>query len=292
MEDYNKKFPFIRATVSLLLFLVGGLLLTAFAAGVLGTYMPGANDLTTLRITIALQNILTFAMPAILVAMLFANNRWEFLSLNNRITFRNFALGAALYAIASPAINYTIALNEAIVLPDCLADIENMLKASEEAAKAMTDKLLADRSVLGVSGTVLVIGLLTGFGEEIFFRGALMGIFSKILKNKHVIIWLAAFIFSLFHLQFYGLVPRMILGAIFGYTLYWSRCLWIPIILHAINNSVVVLFPENPIEKKGLENMLNFSDIAIAICSAVMAIALMVYWSRKSNKEQRERLVL
>lgn len=292
MEDYNKKFPFIRATVSLLLFLVGGLLLTAFAAGVLGTYMPGANDLTTLRITIALQNILTFAMPAILVAMLFANNRWEFLSLNNRITFRNFALGAALYAIASPAINYTIALNEAIVLPDCLADIENMLKASEEAAKAMTDKLLADRSVLGVSGTVLVIGLLTGFGEEIFFRGALMGIFSKILKNKHVIIWLAAFIFSLFHLQFYGLVPRMILGAIFGYTLYWSRCLWIPVILHAINNSVVVLFPENPIEKKGLENMLNFSDIAIAICSAVMAVALMVYWSRKSNKEQRERLVL
>lgn len=292
MEDYNKKFPFIRATVSLLLFLVGGLLLTAFAAGVLGTYMPGANDLTTLRITIALQNILTFAMPAILVAMLFANNRWEFLSLNNRITFSNFALGAALYAIASPAINYTIALNEAIVLPDCLADIENMLKASEEAAKAMTDKLLADRSVLGVSGTVLVIGLLTGFGEEIFFRGALMGIFSKILKNKHVIIWLAAFIFSLFHFQFYGLVPRMILGAIFGYTLYWSRCLWIPIILHAINNSVVVLFPENPIEKKGLENMLNFSDIAIAICSAVMAIALMVYWSRKSNKEQRERLVL
>ena len=288
----NKKFPFIRATVSLLLFLVGGLLLTAFAAGVLGTYMPGANDLTTLRITIALQNILTFAMPAILVAMLFANNRWEFLSLNNRITFRNFALGAALYAIASPAIKYTIALNEAIVLPDCLADIENMLKASEEAAKAMTDKLLADRSVLGVSGTVLVIGLLTGFGEEIFFRGALMGIFSKILKNKHVIIWLAAFIFSLFHLQFYGLVPRMILGAIFGYTLYWSRCLWIPIILHAINNSVVVLFPENPIEKKGLENMLNFSDIAIAICSAVMAVALMVYWSRKSNKEQRERLVL
>lgn len=292
MEDYNKKFPFVRATVSLLLFLVGGLLLTAFSAGIIGAFMPEASELFKLRITIALQNILTFAMPALLVATIFADKKWAFLSLDKNLNLRNLLLGIALYLIATPAINFIIALNQAVVLPDWMAEFEAMLKASEDAAKAMTDKLLADRSVLGVSGTVLVIGLLTGFGEEIFFRGALMGIFSKMMKNKHAIIWLTAFIFSAFHLQFYGLVPRMILGAIFGYALYWSRCLWIPIILHAINNSAVVLFPENPMENKCLEDMLNFADIAFATASLGLAIALMVYWNRKSNKEQKETQLL
>ena len=84
----------------------------------------------------------------------------------------------------------------------------------------------------------------------------------------------------------------MILGAIFGYTLYWSRCLWIPIILHAINNSAVVLFPENQMENKGLEDMLNFADIAFAAVSTGLAIALMVYWNSKSNKEHKERQLL
>ena len=218
MEEYNKKFPFIRATISLLLFLVGGLLLTAFVAGVISAFFPETKELIPLRITIALQNILTFAMPAVLVALLFADNKWEFLSLNKNLNLRDLLLGIALYLIATPAINFIIALNQAVVLPEWMAEFEAMLKASEEAAKAMTDKLLADRSFFGIAGTILVIGILTGFGEEIFFRGALMGIFSKIIKNKHLIIWLTAFIFSAFHLQFYGLVPRMILGAIFGYT--------------------------------------------------------------------------
>lgn len=292
MEEYNKKFPFIRATISLLLFLVGGLLLTAFVAGVISAFFPETKELIPLRITIALQNILTFAMPAVLVALLFADNKWEFLSLNKNLNLRDLLLGIALYLIASPAINFIIALNQAVVLPEWMAEFEAMLKASEEAAKAMTDKLLADRSFFGIAGTILVIGILTGFGEEIFFRGALMGIFSKIIKNKHLIIWLTAFIFSAFHLQFYGLVPRMILGAIFGYTLYWSRCLWIPIILHAINNSAVVLFPENQMENKGLEDMLNFADIAFAAVSTGLAIALMVYWNSKSNKEHKERQLL
>ena len=50
-----------------------------------------------------------------------------------------------------------------------------------------------------------------------------------------------AFIFSAFHFQLFGLVPRMLLGAFFGYLLWWSKSLWLPITLHVLNNSIVVI---------------------------------------------------
>ena len=43
------------------------------------------------------------------------------------------------------------------------------------------------------------------------------------------------------HFQFFGFVPRLLLGAIFGYLLHWTGSLWVPIIAHALNNSVVVV---------------------------------------------------
>ncbi|MEG1774662.1 MAG: CPBP family intramembrane glutamic endopeptidase, partial [Oscillospiraceae bacterium] len=54
-------------------------------------------------------------------------------------------------------------------------------------------------------------------------------------------IWMAAFAFSMFHMQFYGLIPRMLLGAYFGYLLVWTRSLWIPIIAHFANNAIALL---------------------------------------------------
>jgi hypothetical protein len=43
------------------------------------------------------------------------------------------------------------------------------------------------------------------------------------------------------HLQFYGLLPRMVLGAIFGYLFWWSGCIWIPVLGHLLNNAFTVV---------------------------------------------------
>ena len=50
-----------------------------------------------------------------------------------------------------------------------------------------------------------------------------------------------AILFSAFHLQFYGFLPRMLLGAYFGYLLYWSRNIWIPVFAHFVNNAFAVI---------------------------------------------------
>lgn len=77
--------------------------------------------------------------------------------------------------------------------------------------------------------------------EEFFFRGALQRLIGKWNPNPHFVIWNAAILFSAFHLQFYGFIPRMLLGAYLGYLLLWTRSIWIPVFAHFINNATAVI---------------------------------------------------
>lgn len=88
---------------------------------------------------------------------------------------------------------------------------------------------------------ILVIGVLTGIGEEFFFRGALQRMLVWCRVNHHVAIWTAAFIFSSLHFQFFGFVPRLLLGAFFGYMYWWSGNIWVNSFAHALNNSLVII---------------------------------------------------
>jgi membrane protease YdiL (CAAX protease family) len=87
----------------------------------------------------------------------------------------------------------------------------------------------------------LAIAILPAIGEEFAFRGWLQPAIQKIAGNPHIAIWFSAMIFSAFHFQFFGFVPRMLLGAMFGYFMYWSNNLWVPIVAHFVNNGFTVL---------------------------------------------------
>ena len=142
--------------------------------------------------------------------------------------------------LSMPALNYIVYLNEAIDLPD--SPIEEWLRSTEAAARAVTDELMKADSAGMLVMTVFVAGVLTGLGEELFFRGAQQRIFMLRGINGHVAVWVTAIIFSLLHFQFYGFIPRMLLGAFFGYLAWKGGSLWLPIIAHALNNSLAVVF--------------------------------------------------
>jgi membrane protease YdiL (CAAX protease family) len=74
------------------------------------------------------------------------------------------------------------------------------------------------------------------------FRGLLQRLLKEWLGNIHFAIFMAAFLFSAMHMQFYGFFPRMLLGIMFGYLFYWSGSLWVPICAHFINNGSAVIF--------------------------------------------------
>ena len=106
--------------------------------------------------------------------------------------------------------------------------------------------LFAELTVLDI----FVIAIVSGFCEEVFFRGALQLDFN---------LWIAAGIFGMFHMPTfryltYG-VWAMAAGVMFGLVMESTHSLWAPIAGHALNNLLVILFfRSGPIDKLACGN--------------------------------------
>ena len=122
-----------------------------------------------------------------------------------------------------------------------LNGIEIWMKNSEEKAKVLTDAFTEGDSLGVLFLNLIVIALLAALSEELFFRGVLQKVLIECTRNKHLGVWIGAIIFSAFHMQFYGFLPRMLMGAFLGYLFLWSGSLWLGIFAHFINNGMAVL---------------------------------------------------
>ena len=231
------------------------------------------------------QNLLVFIAPAMLFAWMIYRKPLHFLCLNKGPEWKDVAIVVAVMILSLPAMNYLVDLNSQMHLPSWLSGVEEWMRESEDAAQELTSSLLNTTSPAEMLLLVLVVGVLTGIGEEMFFRGALLGVFLQKPVNKHVSIAFVAIVFSAFHLQFFGFFPRLLLGLWFGYLVLWTRSLWIPIIAHALNNSIVVvatylanskIIEANGIDTIGLPQEGQF-PIAAAVSAAVTAIVIVIF---------------
>lgn len=194
-----------------------------------------------IKISVVIQDLLIFICPAIGTAMIVTRLPARLLCVDRFPDLRPILLSIATLISAIPAMNAVIHWNENWQLPASMAGPEQYFRQLEEAARATTSILMNGASITSLIVSVLIVGVLAGFSEELLFRGAFQRILGQTGMNMHVVIWLVAFIFSAFHFQLFGLVPRILLGAFFGYLLWWSKSLWLPIILHVCNNSIVVI---------------------------------------------------
>lgn len=142
----------------------------------------------------------------------------------------------ALFAL--PLIQAAFEINQNLI-PEG-SSLEAMLKPGEELAERMTEAILTMPDLPALLINLFVVALVPAFCEEIAFRGVLQTHLAKGFRNPHVAIWVSAFLFSFIHFQFYGFIPRLLLGAFFGYLLIHTGSLWAPIAAHFINNAVAV----------------------------------------------------
>jgi membrane protease YdiL (CAAX protease family) len=109
--------------------------------------------------------------------------------------------------------------------------------SAEKLVKAMTSDLTPATFLL----MLVVIAVIPAVGEELVFRGMIQTEMVRAVRNPHLGIWLTAAFFSAFHMQFFGFVPRLLIGAFLGYLYFWSGNLWYPIIAHFFNNGLQLL---------------------------------------------------
>lgn len=131
--------------------------------------------------------------------------------------------------------------NAAMDLPDALSGLEKWMRDKEDQLSVMTEFLTSYKSFGQLLIALFVVTLLPALGEEVLFRGVIQTKLYQEVRNIHVAIWLAAAIFSAIHFQFYGFLPRMMLGALFGYLYYWSGNLWVAVLAHFVNNGFVLV---------------------------------------------------
>ena len=238
-----------RKLLQILLWLGAMSVLTVIAMGAWMIIWGGSQSTESLKWLQFIQTTATFLIPPILCAWLWEENHKPFrwLRMDVPVQWQNILLAVVIMVCAVPGINLLADLNSRVELPKSLEFIEQILKSQEEAAAALTERFLQADTIGGLLINIGLMALLPALSEELSFRGTLQQIIYKDQSGKvqstkvHLAIWITAFIFSAIHMQFYGFVPRMLLGAMFGYVFVWSGSLWVPITMHFVNNGLAVL---------------------------------------------------
>ena len=144
------------------------------------------------------------------------------------------------------------------------------------------EAFLATTSNIGFLINVLMIAFLPALAEEILFRGALAGLLKDWTKNVHIAVLVSSLVFAAIHLQFYGFLPRFLLGMVLGYLFFWSGSIWLPVVAHFTNNFLSVfiefLFRKGYIHTSA-ENFgtNNAAWLTLLSITAISAIIYLIY---------------
>ena len=287
-------FPIIKKTNKLeRIFLLAALLVFGLIIGsVLGVIFPivtgsdimGLNSLRFMQIS---SQIFTFVLPPIVYALLIKENPFKSLGFNKTTIIWLFLGVAMMYAIL-PLNSVFAEWNANIKFPDSMTDFERLLQDMQERATEIMERFVNVTSIGGLILNLFMIAGLAALGEELLFRSIIQTSLIKVCKNAHIGIIIASAIFSIIHMEFYGLLPRFVLGMLLGYMYYYSRSIWIPIAMHFANNGTIVfLYYLNNIGTINIDvESFGKTNIFVLIFSIIAMIALF-WFTIKLNKKEK-----
>ncbi|MEQ6120811.1 CPBP family intramembrane glutamic endopeptidase [Reichenbachiella sp. MALMAid0571] len=193
------------------------------------------------------------------------------------------ALTTSLLVLAFMVVNSVfIEWNMNIEFPESIATIAREM---EDRGKVLTDYFTDFDTIPYFLFSIIVIAIVPAIGEELLFRGVIQRQVLRISGNVHVAVWLAAIFFSTFHFQFFGFVPRMLLGALFGYLFVYSGNLVYSIIAHFVNNGFTLLMiylHQNDMVSYDIENTETVPLESVGIFAIIGAV-LFVYFYKQMN---------
>lgn len=244
-----------------------------------------ARYLPAQRILITAQQIGLFLVPALFMARIEGQQTRVFYGFKRPDGALLFIV-LLIMACTLPLLEWVTALNQKMAFPDALKGLEKWMKDAEAQAMETTKALLKMNHIGAFLVNIGMIALLPALAEELMFRGALQRALGRMFNNTHVAIWFSAFIFSAIHMQFYGFLPRLFLGAGFGYLYFWSGSLWYAIFAHFINNAYAVCaawyMQKNNIPLSEADKTMNIAWYGYVI-SAILTFLLFRYFKKQAK---------
>ncbi len=186
--------------------------------------------------SIALNQIIFMLLPAVIMARFspiptpemfrlqrISDNQIIFITLGLLVLVRLFAGGYMFL--------------QDMVIPEAIRDIYEKLY---ELIEKTYMQLLAADTIPELFRSILVGALVPAVCEEFLFRGLLQrSLEEKLSPTKAIII--SSVIFAVIHLNIIQVIPLFAIGLLLGYAAYKSGSLYLPMILHFLNNAIAIL---------------------------------------------------
>jgi uncharacterized protein len=300
---FNASTPVRQLVASLLLVLViGSILFSLFilAGSLLFNTDPGVlqspsienglKDPGFIRFMLVAQDISFFIIPGVIILTKLNPGYDEGILNIKNLPLNEIILVAILAFCTFPVTSLAGELNSGMVLPDWMSNVEQWMKDKEDYANNLMEIIMNPRTFTGMCLNMIIIAAFPALSEELIFRGVFQKIFQNLFRSGHLSVWFTAFLFSAMHLQFYGFLPRFILGLVFGYIFLWSSKLWLPVIAHFINNAI----PTAAAYIKGWDainapsSVGKWNQISFVILSLIAGIIILGWLHRRYSAHSRE----
>ena len=281
ITDNTKEKPAGKRFLLFLFLLALGLLIGSLASIVIT--IAGNNSVNALRWAQAVSSTFLFIFPPIALYLFTRKQPMQQIGFTKPNSILIMILGVVIMFASMPFNSQLAVWNENMQLPAALSKLEEIIKMTEEKAGELTEQMLDVKTFGDLIINLIVIALIAAVGEELTFRGVIQQFLTKVCKNAHVAIILSAAIFSAIHFQFYGFLPRFVLGIFLGYFFYMTKSLWTSILMHFANNALAVIaYYLNNIGVIDVDvDSMGTTVWYITILSAIASIALIVFSWRK-----------
>jgi uncharacterized protein len=282
----------IFISIALGSFFIIGLLGTIILAKVTGVDLVTMSDpskwnaaddkiIMVIRGMQLIQFICLFIIPVFICAKLFSTNTRTYLGLVKPYNPLYFLIGTCVLLLAIPLTNYLGELNRLVHFP---AGIEKWMKAQEDEAARTLKILLSRRTIPDLILNLVFIASLAAIGEELLFRGIAQRIFTRWFKSPWAGIIVTAILFSAMHVQFYGFLPRFLLGILLGAVYWYSGSLWVAILAHFVYDALLItLVYFNP-SMLNEDNPGETKNLVLAALISLVAIVTLLIWMKKKTR--------
>ena len=178
----------------------------------------------------AIGLILGLGVLAYIVARLQTPTPWAFLQVR-RFSILHMGLGVVGLLALLPVASWLGTLNELLPLPE-------FITAMDEQQLELIEAVLAGKMSFWIS--LLLAAVTPAVCEELFFRGLLQRNLERAWGVAAAII-VCGVVFGLFHLRLTEVLPLIAIGIYLAYLAWVTGSLWVPIVVHFVNNAVVLI---------------------------------------------------
>ena len=172
-----------------------------------------------------------------------------------------------------------------------IAELVSHLNLGEAAKKAQEANDQAFKGLLAMSSpfhliiSIVVLAVLPGLSEELFFRGVLMRFVAKRSQTIYFPIIISALMFALMHSNVYGLPSIFLAGCLLALIYYLTGSIWCSIIAHMFFNGLQVVITYLAGNNSSLKAINDTNSVPLSwvlIGAVISAAGMYMLWKTRT----------